>query len=252
MKPLLSALVGLLAAVLTPQLEAGPIYPDCTAGTLQSYIQSSGCILGGGSGGVVVFSGFAFPTPQVSPDDTPVEVLDPSQIELTPASSGLGGSFDFSGDFFAPAGDTVTYDIDYFLLIDPGPILGGGRLLLDPTGDVSVTESICADSFFATDSSGASVCQTNTQNGLVDSVPQSLLVDNSNPPFSLSDQIDLNPPAFDFATVETEIVLTGGDTGASSGGVVEGDNVYSAPEPVASLLCFGGLIAIGIFRRYNK
>src|SRR5579863_2521526 len=105
MKPLLSALVVLTAAALTPRLEAGHIYPDCAPGTLQSYIESSGCILGGSTGGIVVFSGFAFPTPQVSPDGTVVKVLDPSQIELTPVSSGLGGSFDFDGDFFAPAGD---------------------------------------------------------------------------------------------------------------------------------------------------
>ena len=46
MKIVLSALVVFLTAMTCPQLEAGSIYPDCEAGTLQSYISSSGCILG--------------------------------------------------------------------------------------------------------------------------------------------------------------------------------------------------------------
>jgi hypothetical protein len=246
MKKLWSALVFFLAALLCPQLEAGPIYPDCVAGSLQSYIGSSGCVLGESDGAEVVFSGFAFPTP-LNPDGAPV--LDASQIEVTPVASGLSGSFDFSGDFSAPAGDTVTYDIDYFLLLDPPPILGGGSLFLDPTGDVSVTESICADSFFGTDASGDTVCESNTPSGAVDSIPQSLNVNNSNPPESLSASIVLDPAAYNFASIETEIVLTGGTSGASSGGVTAGDTVFAAPEPVTSLLCLGGLTAIGIFRR---
>ena len=210
MKPLLLLPLVFVAAMPALRLEAASFYPDCAPGTLQNYINSSGCVLGGSTGGVVVFSGFAFPTP-VNPDGA--AVLGASDIELTPVSSGLGGSFDFSGDFSVPAGDTVTYDIDYFLLIDPGPILGGGALFLDPTGDVSVTESICADSFFGFDQYGMTVCQTNTPNGLVDSTPQSLTVDDTNPPASLFDLIYLDPAAFNFASVETEIVLTGGTTG---------------------------------------
>jgi len=243
MKKLWSALVFFLAASLGPQLNAD--YPDCVAGSLESYINSSGCILGQGSGGEVVFSGFLFPAP-LNPDGL-TGLLDPTQIELTPVSSGLGGSFDFSGDFSVPAQDTVTYDIDYFLLLDPAPVLGGGSLTLDPSGNVSVTESICADSYFST----PTMCQYNMPTGgVVDSTPQSLSVDDSNPPYSLSASITLNPPAFDFASVETAIVLKGSTSaGASSGGVVVTDDVSATPEPVTSLLCLGGLMAIGIFRR---
>jgi hypothetical protein len=237
-----------VAALLGPPLKASPIYPDCAAGTLQSYINSSGCVLGEDAGAYVVFSGFAFPTP-TSTGGAPV--LDASQIELTPQSSGLGGSFDFSvvgGDFSVGANQTVTYDIDYFLLLDPAPILGGGSLHLDPSGEVSVTESICADSYFGTDGD-ATVCEYNTPNGIVESAPQSLSVDDSSPPYSLSASIELDPAAYNFASIETEIVLTGGETGASSGGVVVSDTVYALPEPVTSLLCLGGLTAIGVFRR---
>ena len=246
MKTFLSALLFFVAALAGPDLKASTIYPDCQAGTLQSYISSSGCILGEDASGAVVFSGFAFPAP-VSTGGA--AVLDASQIELTPQSSGLGGSFDFSGDFSVPAGDTVTYDIDYFLLLDPAPILGGGSLNLDPSGEVSVTESICADSYFGTDGNGNTVCQYNTPNGTVDSTPQTLSVDDTNPPYSLSASIELDPAAYNFASIETVIVLTGGESGASSGGVVVGDTVYALPEPVTSLLCLGGLIAIGVFRR---
>jgi hypothetical protein len=245
MKTALSALVLSLAATC-PQLEAGFVYPDCVAGTLQSYVNSSGCILGEGEGSYVVFSGFAFPTPVGTGGAT---VLDASQIELTPQSSGLGGSFDFSpvdGDFTVGENQAVTYDIDYFLLLDPAPVLGGGSLHLDPSGDVSVTDSICADSYFASDTE----CGYNTPNGVVYSSPQSFSVDNSNPPYSLALEFELNPPAYNFASVETAISLTGTATeGASSGGVVVGDDVETLPEPVTSLLCLGGLIAIGIFRR---
>jgi hypothetical protein len=245
MKIVLSALV-LSFAALCPQLKADFPYPECVAGTLQSYINSSGCILGQGPAGEqVIFSGFAFPTP-LNPDSA--TALDPTEIELTPVASGLSGSFDFSGDFTVPAGDTLTYYIDYFLLLDPGPILGGGSLHLDPSGDVSVTESICADSYF-TVSDGATVCQSNTSGGLVNSTPQSFSVDDSNPPFSLSTSFLLSPPAFDSANVETTIMLTGGTSGASSGGVVVTDTVGTVPEPVTSLLCLGGLIALGVFRR---
>jgi hypothetical protein len=246
MKTILSVLALSLCALLCPQLDASSFLPACVAGSLASYEASSGCVLGGGSGGVLVFSGFASSVD--NPDS--VTVLDPSEIELTPEPSGLGGSFDFSGDFSVPAGDRVTYNIDYFLLIDPAPILGGGSLHLDPTGNVSFTESICADSSFGTDGNGHTVCVFNSQLGPVDSSPQSFSVDNSNPPFSLSKEFNLNPAAYNFATVQTAIVLTGGTSGASSGGVVVGDTVTTAaPEPVTSLLCLGGLIAIGIFRR---
>jgi len=243
MKIVLSALVLFLAA-MCPQLEAGPVYPDCAPGTLQSYIDSSGCVLFGSSGGEVVFDGFTFPAPVSTGGAT---VLDASQIELTPVNSALGGSFDFSGDFAVGANQSATYDIDYFLLLDPGPILSGGGVRLDPSGDVSVTESICADSFFGTDGSGHTVCETNTPNGIVESTPQSFSVNDSNPPYSLSTEFDLDPPAYNSAFVETEIVLIGGTSGAESGGVVAG--FTDTPEPVTSLLCLGGLIAIGIFRR---
>src|SRR5579863_2256579 len=243
MKALLSVSALFLCAQFCPQLVASSVLPACVTGSLLSYEESSGCVLGADSGGVLVFSEFA------SSVDNPdhVTVLDPSEIELTPVSSGLGGSFDFSGDFSVPAGDTVTYNIDYFLLIDPGPFLGGGSLHLDPTGDVSLTESICADSSFGTDVHGNTICQANR---LPDSSPQSFSVDNSNPPLSLSTEFVLDPAAYDFASVETAIVLTGSATmGASSGGVVVGDSVGTLPEPVTSLLCLGGLIAIGAFRR---
>jgi hypothetical protein len=243
MKKLWFALVFFPAVLLCPQLEAAAAIPDCMAGSLESYIGSS-CVLGEGDGASVIFSGFTFAT--VNPDGAPV--LDASQIELTPVATGLSGSFDFSGEFSAPAGDTVTYDINYLITLDPAPILGGGSLFLDPTGDVSVTESICADSTFGTDDNGNTVCESNGPNSPA-STPQSLTVDNSNPPSSLMALIVLDPAAYNFANVDNAIVLTGGTAGASSGGVLIGDSVAELPEPVTSLLCLGGLAAIGVFRR---
>jgi len=243
MKTFLSALVFFVPALVCPQLKAGPVYPNCVAGTLQSYTNSD-CVLGAVGDAEVVFGGFSLATAVGTGGAT---VLDASQIEVTPtpAPGGVGGSFGFSpvsGDFTVGANQTVTYDIDYFLLLDPPPILGGGFLFLDPTGDVSVTESICADSFLTADDT---LCEYNGPDGAVYSTPQSLFVDTSNP----SASIVLDPAAYNFADVATEIVLTGGVTGASSAGVVVADTVYATPEPVTSLLCLGGLTAIGIFRR---
>jgi hypothetical protein len=241
-------LVLFVVASVCPRLDAGPIYPDCIPSTLQGYIDSSACVLGGGS----YIVGFAFPQP-LNPNGA--AVLDASQIELTPEPNGLGGSFEFAvvnGSFSAPAGDTITYDIDYILLLAPDSIFGGASLILDPSGNVSVTESICADSFFGA-ISGATVCEANTPDGVVDSAPQLVSVNDGNPPLSLSDSITLSPAAYSYANVEMAIVLTGGIGGAASGGVnvsVEAlaDNP-TVPEPGTSLLCLGGLTAIGIFRR---
>jgi len=237
-----------LCAVYCPQLEASSILPACVAGSLLSYEDSSGCVLGGGNGGVLVFSGFAFAVDNSDPAGfTP---LNASEIELTPEPSGLGGSFVFSTTggpgFSVPAGVTVTYQIDDFFLIDPGPLLGGASLHGDPpTGDVAVTESICADSQFV---AGADECVTNGPSGVSFSIPQSLSI-GTIPPLTENASIVLNPPAFNFGNVETDFVLIGGATGSSLDSLTSGNIVEVLPEPVTSLLCLGGLIAIGIFRR---
>src|SRR5580658_6410949 len=112
MKTFLSALVFFVSALVCPQLKAGPVYPNCTAGTLQSYISNSGCILGDIGDAEVVFSGFDL---AAAVGTGGAVALDATQIEVTPtpAPGGVGGSFGFSpvsGDFTVGANQTVTYD----------------------------------------------------------------------------------------------------------------------------------------------
>src|SRR5580700_6158243 len=82
----------------------------CVAGTLQSYEDNtSGCELGGGNGGILVFSAFTF---SASGSGSPV-ILNASEITVTPVPQGLGGGFTFGGFTAAPvlAGQTATYNI---------------------------------------------------------------------------------------------------------------------------------------------
>jgi hypothetical protein len=249
MKTLLASLVFFLAPCLIPQLEANSLLPPCVAGSLLSYQSSSGCVLGGGAGGVLIFSGFTFSVTNSDPGGNPV--LDASQIELTPDPIGIGGGFIFSGFQNAPvvAGQNVTYNIDYFFLIDPGPVLTGDDLEMDPPfGNVVITQSICADSFFASPTD----CESNGVQGVSDSAPQTLSVDDTNPPASFSAHLNLNPPVLNFANVETAFVLTGGTTGAGFDALTSTSTVVSTPEPETALLGLMGLIAIGIFRCYRN
>jgi hypothetical protein len=244
MKPVLFALV-LSVAAMCPQLEAASVVPACVTASLLAYENTTACVLGGGEGGVLVFAGFGFSVD--NPDDAPV--LNASEIELTPAPNGDGGSFTFSTTggpgFSVPAGDTIIYDISDYFVIDPGPIVGGASLHGDPpTGDVVVTESICADSKFVPNEYE---CETSGPN-VTFSNPQSLSI-GTIPPFSLDASITLNPPAFVDGGIETVFDLTGGATGSTLDALTSGTDAYVLPEPVTSLLCLGGLIAIGIFRR---
>lgn len=230
------AALALIAVFLIPRMEAAAIYPDCTSGSLLSYesggINDSTCAIGGSSGGVAIIDGFLYSGP----------VGDDSQIALTPDPAGLGGGFTYSNFPAAAAGQTLTFDITYFYTIDAGPIGSGANLGMDPpSGNVLITESICVDSFFNAPFDG-----TSCSNG---DDPQSLSVNDNNPPFSWTSTIALDPVADFGADVEIEVVETGGTDGASFENTTSVQQITAAPEPMTSLLSLGGLIAIGVFRR---
>src|ERR1700685_2622699 len=111
MKTFLCGVLFFVAALSGPQLKAGPIYPDCVAGSLQSYINSSGCVLGDVGDAEVVFSGFSLP---VAAGTGGATVFNASQIELTPrlVARGVRGMFEFSpvsGQFAVGQDQTATY-----------------------------------------------------------------------------------------------------------------------------------------------
>jgi hypothetical protein len=225
-------------------VQASGVYPDCASGSLASYeaggSNDSSCAIGGSGGGVEIIDGFLYSGPAGAD----------SQIQLTPDLVGLGGGFTYSGVPSAVEGQTLIFDISYFDIIDSGPIGSGASLGMDPPfGDVSITESICVDSFFSNNSAFGGTSCTNGD------APQSLTVDDSNPPTSWTSSIVLNPVATFGSDIEIQIVETGGDDpdGAGFDSTTSTQEILTiAPEPVSFLLCLGGLIVIGASRRYLR
>ncbi len=233
--------------VLLPRMEANTLAAPCVAASLLSYENNGGCELGGGNGGILIFSNFTF---SVSSSGSPT-ILDASQITVTPDPQGLGGGFLFDGFNVAPvgAGQTATYDIDYSFFIDAGPISSGADLGMDPPfGNVSITESICADSFFISTDSGLQ-CEI-PQDPFA---PQSFSVDDTNPPTSWTNHLNLNPIITGFANIDDKISLFGGTSGAGFDNMTETSTVVDpAPEPLTLLTALGGLLAIGLLRRRSE
>jgi hypothetical protein len=191
-----------------------------------------------------------------------------SQIALAPSYNRSDGAtgFTFSllsgGQFSVAAGFSATYEIDYQYVIDAGPIGMAADIGMDPPfGNVSISQSICADSFFF----GANQCvvpSSSTNEGFQQVVPgpQTLSVDNTNPPFSWSAHLALSPQVMSFADVHNLINLDGthpgtGDNGFRGAGfdnvIVSNSIVNSSPtpEPASALLLLGGGLALGALRK---
>jgi hypothetical protein len=237
--------------ILLPRMEASTQVGPCVAGTLLSYENNGSCELGGGNGGILVFSGFTFSS---SSSGSPV-IVDASQITVTPDPQGLGGGFIFGGFSGAPvlAGQTATYDIDYSYFIDAGPVSSGADIGMDPPfGSVSITEAICADSNFVSTDSGPQ-CEVPSD----PFAPQTFSVDDTNPPASWTSHLDLNPIVTSFADIENTIFLDGGPIGTGTGAGLDNMTATSTvvnptPEPLTLLTALGGLLVIGLLRRRSE
>jgi hypothetical protein len=226
--------------------EASTAIGTCAVGTLQSYEDNTGgCELGGGNGGILVFSGFTFSSVG---SGSPV-ILDASQITVTPVPQGLGGGFTFGGFTAAPVltGQTATYGIDYSYFIDSGPVSSGADIGMDPPfGSVLITEAICADSIFVA-TAASPACEIPND----PFPPQTFSIDVANP----SNHLDLDPEVTSFANIENTIFLDGGASGPGSGfdSVTATSTVVNpTPEPLTLLTTIGGLLAIGLLRRRSE
>ncbi len=233
-----------LLTVLLPRMEADSQALPCQTGTLLSYESNGDCELGGGNGGILVFSNFTFSS---TSSGSPI-ILDASQISVTPDPDGLGGGFIFGGFTNAPvlAGQTATYDIEYSYFIDAGPVSSGADIGMDPPfGNVSITESICADSVFVSAPAGLE-CEI----PIDPFAPQVFSIDDTNPPASWMNHLDLNPRVMSFASIDDTISLDGGTSGAGFDSLKATSTVVdSTPEPMTLLTTLGGLLAIGLLRR---
>jgi hypothetical protein len=228
---------------LSSQLEA-QIAP-CATNTLASYdAEGCSCILGEGSGGVLEFSQFSFTATANTGSPT---LLTDSQIEVTPDPVGQGGGFTFTAPggpgFTVGAGQTATYDLDYSFVFATDPIASGANIGMDPvTGNVGINERVCAD-------------------GQEEGCP-TFGVSSFNPPSTVCTLPNLTSPCWqnsipldvtNNASLENAIVLTGSSgTGAGFDALTDTYDVSSAPEPLTFVLGLGGLVAIGLVRRYRS
>jgi hypothetical protein len=231
--------------ILLPRMEANTQSLPCGTDTLQNYEDKGSCELGGGNGGILVFSNFTF---SATSSGSPI-ILDASQITVTPDPEGLGGGFIFDGFNNAPvlAGQTATYDIQYSYFIDAGPVSSGADIGMDPPfGNVSITESICADSIFVQIAGAPLQCEIPND----PFAPQTFSVDDTNPPTSWTNHLDLNPMVMSFASIDDTIFLNGGTDGAHFDNLTATSTVVNpTPEPLTLLTTLGGLLAIGFLRR---
>jgi hypothetical protein len=237
-----AVLVGLVSA---SGLQASNLADPCLSQSLQQYQSLDGAQC---SVGILNFSDFTFS----SSGSGGATLLTAADILVTPSTNGdLGGGFSLSaispGAFAVAEGQTATYVIDWFFLIDPGPRSAGAELGMDPPfGDVTITQSYCVDSFFGTGANGGVDCVGRAAS----MAPQTLTVTTIPP--HLDDSIIFNPAALNFASVMTTITINGtaGPSGfdSTTGTAVVVDS--STPEPVTSVLALGGLlVTLGVIRK---
>jgi len=216
---------------------AGPVLPNCGADTLQNYITltanpptTGGCAIG-------ILDYYDFSYHLVSGG------LQASSIAVTPLSTGFSFGA-LSGPVSVAAGQTLQFEIDYDLVVDPAPIITGDKLKIDPPqGDVTITEYFCNDLTYMYTGS----CEFGFQ-------PQSLTVGSPDSNYPSQASIAFDPPA---TTQQVGILFTlvGGANGASfdsldsSSTVEEGSFVVSTPEPPAAASLLVGLALLIIVGR---
>lgn len=228
-------------------LQADNLAPSCGVNTLLTY-EGVTC-----SVGIMNFSNFTF---SASGTGSPT-LLSASNILITPVASGqLGGGFQINAidpaKFMVSAGQTATYFIDWFMVIDPGPFASGADLGMDPPfGNVSITQAYCPDGGL----DGRGSCSTGFQSLSLSTLAAPCINPLTGAVLpSCSTHRDFDPTIANFAFIETTIVLNGsaGPSGFDSlTGTLAIVDPNATPEPITFFLTGGGLLAAGIVRKYK-
>jgi len=212
-------------------LFAASTLPSCTAGTLASYITSTSDPGGGCAIGVLDYFNFSYHSSPTNPG--------PLSSDLEVSVSGAGFSFSRADGTPVTAlpGQTVQFEIDYQIVIDPAPIIGGGDMSLDPpTGNVVVTEYFCNDVAYRF----TAACLGNVIQ------PDVLTVGTPVTGFPLTASITFANPARVSQNVGISFTLIGGANGASFDGLSATSQVLSlSPEPASAACLLFGLLALG-------
>jgi hypothetical protein len=217
----LKFLISLFAAGAVSTVFAAGTLPKCGPDTLAGYISTTANPPATGGCAIGILDYFDFTYHPLS--NAPLA----SSIQVAPLSSG----FSF-GPVTAPAGQTVQFEIDYDLVIDPAPIIGDDLRLDPPTGNVVVTEYFCNDLGYVFTAS----CSFHIP-------PQTSTVGTPVTGFSSSASIAFNPPANRSQQVGILFTLKGGATGASFDGL-DSVSVFAAPEPASAGSLFLGLLTL--------
>lgn len=223
----LKLLLSLAVAGSLSTAQAGSVLPTCSTDNLADYINltANPPTTGGCAIGILDYYDFSYhPVSEVAPAA--------SSIQVTPLATG----FSF-GPVTAAPGQTVEFEIDYDLVIDPAPIITGDKLGIDPpTGNVQVTEYFCNDLTYVYTAS----CEFGIQ-------PESLTVGTPGTGFPSDASIVFTRPASRSQQVGILFTLTGGATGASFDGLDSSSVVvYGTPEPPAAVTLLLGLAFLAV------
>lgn len=229
----LAGILSLLACSLWPS--SAKALPVCQTGSFASYValnQNGGCSVGD-----LIFFRFSSPTPTVVGSVTPVDL---TQILITPVTNQQGDGLSFSSSGFSLSGssglESVVYHLNYS--VDPGPIIIGQNLELDPPyGNVNVAQKYCiSDVLINNCAFGLQFAQT-----VIPASPIPVITY----PYSVA-----------FVDIQTNISLT-----ATPGNPAAFDNLISVtdlvpssivPEPSAMAFILFGLPILAIIIRLSK
>jgi hypothetical protein len=220
----------LLGSIFT--VAGSPLTP-CGSATLNVYEANSAFPTGGCAIGILDYYNFSYHAVSNAPSDT--------AILITPSGQGFSFTRADNQPFTASAGQVVQFEIDYNILIDPAPVLGGGDLSLDPpSGNVIVTQFFCNDSVYVF----TGTCFGST----VDTLTVGTV-----PPLPLSASITFPDPATRFQEVGIRFTLDGTNGPSSFDGLDATTNVLGiVPEPRTTLVMSLLLIAGGYKLRKQR
>ncbi len=213
-------LLALFFAVgsLSTLFASGTPIPGCGPASLASYIATTATPSGGCSIGILDYYNVAYLPGTNAPAASAINV----------ATEGQGFTF---GPVSAAPGQTVSFEIDYQIYIDPVPVITGDNLGLDVTGNITVTEYFCNDSRYLGDGlclgHNADVLQVGNGNGLPN-----------------TKSIIFSDPAHVSEEVGIVFTLIGGTDGASFDGLNSASIVTGAPEPASIAFTLFGIATL--------
>jgi hypothetical protein len=206
---------------------ASSTLPSCGSASLATYVTNNVYPAGGCAIGVLDYYNFSY-TMGNGPAAT--------ALDVAPTASGFNFSLFGGAPIKAAPGQTVSFEIDYQIVIDPAPIISGGDLRLDPpTGNVIITEYYCNDITF---DSGTKTC-------LGGATPDTLTLNSFNGVPSSASVVFSVDPARKFQDVGIVFTLNGGTTGASFDGLDADSAVLTlSPEPASAAGVSLGLLTL--------